>query len=659
MALSSVSVHVSLLASYRSMFLTRRFETRCLELRRADEFSGSIHLCAGQEAIPTGALSAMEAGDRVVATYRGHGWALACGVPIESLMAEICQRASGTNGGRAGSPFLSAPEFGFLGENSIVGAGVPLAAGAALAAVLTGSGRVAVVSIGDGATSQGATHEALVFAASRKLPMIVVCENNGWSEMTPFATVAGETSLVERVGALGMPAVNVDGNDPEAVADAVATAAARARAGDGPSFIEARCQRLWGHYNSDIEHYRPQADRDAAAAADPLPALRDRLIATGTPEGEVERLETDVQREIDAAAERVLAAPHPDPASARDHVYAPPRVVPEEATGSQESMTYVKAINEALRRELAECPEVIVYGEDIAAAGGIFGATRGLQESFGPERVFDTPIAEAAILGSAVGAAMEGLRPVVEIMWADFLLVALDQLVNQAANVRYLSRGERSAPMVVRTQQGVTPGSCAQHSQSLEALLAHIPGLRVGLPATPQDAYSMLRAAIADDDPCVLFEARSLYGGKGPVSLDSPVRGIGGARVVREGADVAIIAWGSAVPVCEAASELLAQQGIEATLLDLRWLSPLDSDAIAAAVSATNRVLVVHEANLTGGFGAEVAARIAHDHFDELDAPVTRLGAPDVRFPSAPSLQAVLAPSAADVVAAVEQLVGA
>jgi 2-oxoisovalerate dehydrogenase E1 component len=644
--------------AYRSMLTIRRFEERVLELRRADVFAGSIHLCAGQEAVPVGALAALDPDDRLVATYRGHGWALACGVPMERLMAEVCQRATGVNGGRGGSAHLMAPEFGLLGENSIVGAGMPIGAGAALAAQVAETGRVVAVSIGDGATSQGATHEALVFAAYRRLPLVVVCENNGWSEMTPIARIVPVADLSARVAGLGIAGATVDGNDPIAVRNAVADAAARARGGDGPTFIEARCHRLWAHYNGDAEHYRPTADRDAARAADPVASLRSRLAVAGVAEGDLAELEQRVAGLVDQAAEEASSASAPDPADARAHVNVAPAGAADTGEQSEErELTYGKAVNEALRRELAARPEVVVYGEDVGEAGGIFGVTRALQEEFGERRVFDMPIAEAAILGSAVGAALEGLRPVVEIMWADFMLVALDQLINQAANVRYVSGGRHGAPLVVRTQQGATPGSCAQHSQSLEALLAHIPGLRIGVPSTPQDAHSMLRAAVADEDPVVLFEARALYQRKQVVGLGGRREALGGARVRREGGDLAILGWGPMALAAEEAADALAGRGIEATVVDLRWLAPLDDEAIAAAVRRTNRVLVAHEANVTGGFGAEIAARIGERHFGDLDAPVRRVGAPDVRIPPTPALQGALLPSAASIERAAEQLV--
>ena len=408
---------------------------------------------------------------------------------------------------------LSAPHRRFIGENSIVGAGGPIACGVAIAAQVQGSGRVAIVSFGDGAMSQGALHEAFVFAAARDLPVIFVCENNGWSELTRTSKIARIERLARRSVGYGIEGVTVDGCDPVVVRDAVAQAAERARAGKGPTLIECKTVRLWGHYNRDIEHYRSSTDKNNAAERDPLLTLRGKLIrSSDCTDEELDAIDASVTAEIDAVVKRCLAMPLPDPSTARDHNYAPPAVIPSAVADiSEEEMTTVKAINRALHDELAADPAILVYGEDVGHAGGIFGASRDLQKKFGEARVFDTPIAESAILGSAVGAAMEGMRPIVEIMWGDFLLVALDSIINQAANVRYLTRGQCGAPMVVRTQQGATPGSCAQHSQCLETLLAHIPGLKVGFPSTPQDAYTMLRAAAHDSDPCILFEARGLY----------------------------------------------------------------------------------------------------------------------------------------------------
>jgi 2-oxoisovalerate dehydrogenase E1 component len=644
--------------AYRAMLRIRVFEERVQALRDEDVIAGSVHLCAGQEAIPVGAAAALGESDRVVPTYRGHGWAIARGVPLDVLLAEICQRATGLNGGRGGSAYFAAPASGLLlGENSVVGAGMPIAGGLALAAQLQSSGRVAVASIGDGATSQGAVHEALVFAAGRRLPLIVVCENNTWSEMTATAAMLVHDDLAGRARSYGMAAATVDGCDPLAVQEAVAAAALRARAGEGPSFLDCKTVRLWGHYNADVEHYRPKEDKAAAAADDPLPRLRRMLVESGVADDEeLAQLEAAVRDEVAAAEQFARSSPEPDPSTARDHVNRRVTIARPPARPDGEETSFVLAVNAAIRAELTDRPELVVFGEDVGVAGGVFGATRNLQKEFGADRVFDMPIAESAILGAAIGLAAEGLRPVAEIMWSDFLLVALDQLVNQAANARYISRGDRTLPLVVRTQQGVTPGSCAQHSQSLEALLAHVPGLRVGLPATPQDAYSMLRAAIADDDPCIVIESRALYQQKGPLFPDVDPD-IGGARVYRTGRDLVLITWGRMLHATLAASETLADEGVDTTVLDLRWLAPLDEESLAEVVGDGGRVLIVHEANRTGGFGAEIAARLADRFFDNLDAPVKRLAAPDIRFPAAPVLQHALVPDASAIVTAAHELV--
>lgn len=646
------------LSAFRDLSFIRAFEQKAwdLSVEQPPAVVGSVHLCAGQEAIPVGACSVLGAHDRVIATYRGHGWALALGLDPQAVMDEICHRESGLNGGRAGSPYMMAPEQRFIGENSIVGAGAPIANGVAMALQASGDGGVVVVSFGEGAMNQGALHEGLVFAASRNLPVVFVCENNGWSELTPTARIVKIDRMSKRAAGYGMPGATIDGCDPLAVRDTMAIAVARARNGEGPSFIECNTVRLWGHYNRDVEHYRPREDRISAEAREPIARLRGRLLDAGmASEQELQATTDAVLAEVDHIGRKATAAPHPDPATAALHVVSAPEATTPSAWDNApeaKEMTYQQAVNEALRAELAARPATRVFGEDVGHAGGIFGCTRNLQREFGENRVFDTPIAEASILGAAVGAAMSGLRPVAEIMWMDFLMVAMDQLVNQAANVRYVSRGAASAPMVVRVQQGATPGSCSQHSQSLEALLAHIPGLKVGLPSTPQDAYDMLRAAIADPDPCVIIEARSLYQTKGVV--DGFRTSVGASRSRRDGADLVLISWGPMANTAELAAARLAETGVEAAVLDLRWLSPLDETALIRVTQAAGgRALILHEANRTGGFGAEIMSRLIERGFSR----IARIGAPDIRVPAAPVLQATLLPSVDTIVAAARALV--
>jgi len=309
------------------------------------------------------------------------------------------------------------------------------------------------------------------------------------------------------------------------------------------------------------------------------------------------------------------------------------------------SATYAKAVNEALRRVLQDDSRCILYGEDVGTPGGVFGVTRGLKADFG-ERVFDTPISETAMLGAALGAAMMGMRPIVEIMWIDFTLVAMDQIVNQISKIRYVSAGRLGAPLVIRTQQGVLPGACAQHAQNLEALYTHVPGLKVGVPTTAQDAYSMLVAAHASEDPVLIIENRGLYhAAPQELILGGPPEPTGGARVRRAGIDITLLTWGAMLDRVLDAAEALASEGVSAEVIDARWLNPFDWDALEASVGKTHRLLIVHEANVTGGFGAEISATVNERLFGSLAAPVTRLGLPDTSIPAAPHLQAALYPN--------------
>jgi len=654
-----------LLDCFRKMLQIRTVEQQALDLSRATPpaILGSIHLCAGQEAVPVAAIAGLEEADQIVATYRGHGWALASGLTTVEVIGEICQRTLGINGGRGGSAYMMAPWTRFIGENSIVGAGVPIACGVALANKIASNRRVALVSIGDSAFNQGATHEGLAFAAARSLPLIVICENNGWSELTPSSVTYTIARIAQRASGYGIPGLTIDGTDPIAIRDTVRQAAERARGGSGPVVIECRVPRLWGHYNRDIEHYRSKEDRQAAADRDPIVLLSNRLQESGLADrASLDRIADEVRSEIEGVVQKVLDSPVPEAATATNSVWAAKAPVPvsqAEETAPQ-TMSYLQAIQEALSRELQTRPEVLVYGEDVGHAGGIFGASRGLQKTYGPERVFDTPIAESAILGSAVGAALRGMKPIVEIMWADFMLVALDQLINQAANIRYITGGRCGVPLVVRTQQGATPGSCAQHSQSLEALLTHIPGLRIAIPGTPQDAYSILRSAVADPDPCVVFEARSLYQSSGPVVASDRIEPIGKAALRKPGTDAVIVAWGTMVRVALEAASTLEADGLNVGVLDLRWLSPLDETSLCQAVAdAQGRVVVAHEANVTGGFGAEVIARLHERLGHAIAIRASRVGAPDIRMPASPVLSQELLPNAARIAAAVRSLVSA
>lgn len=322
-----------------------------------------------------------------------------------------------------------------------------------------------------------------------------------------------------------------------------------------------------------------------------------------------------------------------------------------------EKFTFATAANAALRRSLVERPEVILYGEDLALPGGVFGVTKGLQAEFG-DRVFDTPISESAILGSAIGAAMMGARPIVEIMWSDFMFVAFDQVINQAANVRYLSRGAVTAPVTIRTQQGMSAGACAQHSQSVEALLLHVPGIRVAMPSTAQDAYDVLLSAVWSDDPTIVIENRTLYHGeRTEVSTGGPIEQPGRAHVVRSGTDLTLVTWGAMRQVAIEAADALVPLGFDIEVIDARWLSPFDYSTVVESVNRTSKLAVLHEATRTGGFGAEVVIGV-QERGARLSHVPLRIATPDVRVPAATNMMATLRPSAASVARSISTYLG-
>jgi len=320
------------------------------------------------------------------------------------------------------------------------------------------------------------------------------------------------------------------------------------------------------------------------------------------------------------------------------------------------TITYREALREALFEEMEADDRVIVMGEDVGRYGGAYAVSRGLLERFGDQRIIDTPMSEAAIVGAALGAAAVGARPVAEIMYMDFITLVMDQLVNQAAKLHYMFGGQLKAPMVVRAQQGIGRGAGAQHSQSLEAWLAHVPGLKVVAPATAADAKGLLKAAIRDDDPVMFIEHKGLYARKGTDPGSEHVVPLGVADIKRAGRDVTVVAWSNMLHAALAAAETLAGSGIEAEVVDLRTLSPLDMDTVLESCGRTRRLLVVHEACLTGGLGAEIAARVATDLFGRLRAPVRRLATPDVVLPANTVLERELVPDAEDIASAVSEM---
>jgi 2-oxoisovalerate dehydrogenase E1 component len=634
------------LSRFEMMLLIRKFEERAAKLYSDGAIPGFVHLSTGQEAGPAGVCAALETDDIITSTHRGHGHVLAKGADVTGMFAELFGRATGTCGGYGGSMHIAAPELGIYGANGIVGAGVPIATGASFAMRVRGQGRVAVSFFGDGAVATGAFHEAVNLAAIWSLPILFVCEVNGYSEFSRTED-QHKVPLSTRMAGYGIHHVAVDGTDVEAVYAATQDLLPGIRAGDGPAFLEVRTLRWRGHYEGDTQKYRdPAEDR-----SDTIVMARARLAEAGHLQA-IEAIEAAVESRIEQAVTTALAAPEPDPsrleAMTLRGTYPQPPIEFSEPAPGQKPVRVSQALRRGLDDALGADDRVVLAGIDVAG-GNVFGLTRGLADKY-PGRVWDTPIAETAICGLAVGAAMDGLAPVVEIMYLDFIGVCLDQILNQAAKLPFMTGGSASMGLTVRTQFGVGRSSGSQHSQSLEAIFAHIPGLVVVMPSSVQDHYGLLRSAIESPDPVIFIENRMLYEAAGPAFDESYRTPLGKARIAREGGDITIVASSRAVWTALEAAETLAAEGISAEVVDLRTISPWDKQTVLDSLSKTNRLMVHVEGVREFGVSAEIVATAADEGFWSLDAPLRRLAGRKSPVPYSPSLERGWLPTAADLV---------
>lgn len=645
-----------LLELQRRMLRIRGFEERVAARYRDGEVPGFVHLSIGQEAAAVGACWPLRVDDVITSTHRGHGHCLAKGLAPYGMFAELMARDDGTNRGRGGSIHIADPHLGIFGANGIVAAGPPIAVGAALAARLRGRDSVAVAFFGDGAVAAGAFHEAVNLAAVWGLPVVFFCENNGYAEFSPAATQHAAT-LEQRAAGYGVEFLAADGNDVVATATAMEAVVAATRAGRGPTIVEATTYRHHGHYEGDPERYRSRDEVREWAARDPLVVHAARLREAGIGDDMIAEVEASVTRELDDALAAARRSRPPHPSTLGEFVGRDRPDLPEPPGPGPDAPVFrtMDAIRTALEVELETDDRVFVAGIDVGAGGNVFGLTRGLQERFG-ERVRDTPIAETAIVGLGVGAAMAGMRPVVEVMYLDFVGVCFDQLLNQAAKLPFMTGGAAEMALTVRTQFGAGRSSGSQHSQSLEALLAHIPGLTVVMPSTPADTYGLLRAAIQDPNPVVFIENRLLYGTTGPRPPVDHVVPLGRAAVVRPGTDVTVVSVSRMVHEALAAAEEVAADGISVEVVDLRTVAPLDTTTILESVARTGRLLIAHEAVVPFGIGAEIAATVARDAFWHLDAPVERVGAAPTPPPYAPELERAWLPNRHDIAEALRRL---
>jgi pyruvate/2-oxoglutarate/acetoin dehydrogenase E1 component/TPP-dependent pyruvate/acetoin dehydrogenase alpha subunit len=670
-----------LIAYLRQVMEIRTLENTIANLLSKAVLKGASHLYAGQEAVAVGAIAALRDDDLITSTHRGHGHAHAHGDKAaktpqakqehyNKMMAEVMGKSGGYCKGKGGSMHIADVEHGNLGATGIVGGNIPVAVGAALAQKLQDTQRVVVCFFGDGASNTGNFHESLNMASTWDLPVIFVVENNLYGMSVPFKKVTKLPDIASRACAYGIPGEVVDGMDVLAVRSAVAKAAERARRGEGPTLIEAKTYRWFGHSHSDPRAYRTREEEAEWKRRDPITVMKENLEAVKLlSENEFEAMETAVDAKMEKAMAFSNASPEPNPEDVTTDVFAPAKFTTADyetdrrlraaiRDGSvKREISYAQALVEAAREEMLRDPKVFIMGEDVGLYGGAYGATRDLFKEFGEKRVIDTPISEATIGGAAVGAAMAGMRPIAEIMYVDFTPLAMDQVANQGAKNRYMFGGKTSVPMVIRTEGGAGRAIAAHHSQSLESLWTHFPGIYVVMPSTAYDAKGLLKAAIRDDNPVMFIEHKMLYKEKGFVPEEEYIIPFGVADIKRPGKDVTLVTYSRQVLNSLEAANKLADEGIDVEVIDLRTLKPLDIDTIVASIKKTGRLVGVTEAYENTSFINEVMAQVNEQAFDYLDAPMIRVASANVPVPRAEVLEDGAIPNVGRIMAACRKVV--
>jgi 2-oxoisovalerate dehydrogenase E1 component len=651
-----------LMQLYQTMMKMRVFEDKVAELYTMGLFHGPVHLYNGEEAVAAGICANLRKDDYILSTHRGHGHCIAKGSSTDKLMAELMGKVSGYNHGRGGSMHIMDFANGNLGTNGIVGAGIPIATGAGLSAKLRGTDQVAVCFFGDGASNQGTFHEGINLAAMWNLPVIFVCENNLYSTWTRQSDIMRIKDIADRAKAYGIPGVAIDGNNVLQVYETGKAAVQSARQGKGPTLIECKTYRHRGHNEGDSPSmYRAKEEFSEWKEKDPIGRLKKHLLETKQfSEEDFRKTDAEIAEEIEEAVRFAKADPYPPIEEATKNVYFVGR---EPLSGSLEKivsereLSYREAIREAIIEEMKRDETVFVYGQGfMGIRGGAFTVMKGLQDMFGKERVRDAPISESAMVGCAVGAALTGTKPIVEIQYMDWITLGMDQIVNQMTKMRFLSDGQVKVPAIVRTCFGILSSNGPHHSQSFESWFMHVPGLKVIMPSTPYDAKGLLKAAIRDENPCLYLEHKALYNLRGSVPEEDYVIPLGRADVKREGDNVTIIAIARMVHCAIEAANELEKQGINAEVIDPRTISPFDKQTVVDSVRKTGKVVIVHEACRTGGVAGEITSMIVEEAFDYLDAPIVRVTGLDAPVPYSPPLEKHYLPDKTKIVEAVRKI---
>jgi 2-oxoisovalerate dehydrogenase E1 component len=665
---SSHLKHEQTVALYRSMVLIRRCEEQLARSHQRGLIHGACHTYVGQEAIAAGVCAHLRTSDVVFSTHRGHGHALAKGVSPRALFAELFGRFTGCSHGRGGSMHLFAPEAGMMGTSGIVGPCILQAAGAGYSFKLLETDQVAVAFFGDGAVNNGAFHEGLNMASIWKLPVVFVCENNQFATEVPFAYAAGNPGVASRGASYGMPGVDVDGNDVRAVFEAADAAIRQARRGVGPTLLECRTYRTRPHAEGMGDYtYRTRDEVEAWKTRCPIQLFRSSILEESSEaSSELQAIDSEIEAIVADALQFAEASPFPDRSTATRFVFdeskkpaaiaSPPGPNSARAQVPAREISFMQATLDGLAEEMARDPAIFVMGEGSGKRGGNFKTTTGLYDVYGPIRLCDTPICERGFVGLGCGAAMTGARPVIDFMFADFILDSVGEIVNQIAKIQYMSSGRLRMPILLRGCIGVGHSAATHHSGSYYPMYAHFPGLRVVVPSNPYDAKGLLKQALRCNDPVMFLEHRELLAIKGPVPEEDYQIEFGRAAVVRQGQDVTVVALALMVLHTLAVCEQMAAEGISVELIDPRTVAPLDVETIRKSVAKTGRLLIVDETFAPCGIGAEIAAQLVDVGFDDLDAPIRRLNGAFTPTPYSPSLEAAVVPDPDSIAQAIRDL---
>ena len=643
----------------KGMLRIRRFEDKCAELYTQQKIRGFLHLYDGEEAIAVGIIRLLTEQDRVVATYREHGHALARGISMGAVLAEMFGKAEGCAGGRGGSMHLFSRDHLFYGGNAIVGGGLPMAVGLALADRMQDGEAITSCFFGEGAVAEGEFHESLNLAALWKLPVLFICENNGFAMGSALALTESQTDISAKAQCYDIQSEAVDGMDVVAVEVAARRALKYIAETGKPYFLECRTYRFRAHSMFDAQLYRSKKEVEEWRQKGPILRFQTWLNDSGLLHSdEVSEIIVEVDEEIAQAVAFAEAGTDEPVQTLTRFVMAPDRPEPPRPAppGKRIETTYREAVKAGIVDAMTRDPRVFLMGEDVGHYGGCYAVSKGLLDQFGPDRIRDTPLSESGFTGAGIGAAIAGMRPIVEVMTVNFSLLALDQILNTAATLRHMSNNQFGVPVVIRMATGAGKQLAAQHSHSLEGWYAHIPGLRVLAPATMEDARGMLWTALEDPDPVLIFENVMLYNRSGDIAENAGPVDIDQAAVRRAGTDISLITYGGSLFKTLEAADALAVDGISAEVIDLRSLRPLDMETIGASVAKTHRALIVDEGWRSGSLAAEIGMRLAEDRFFDLDAPLGRVCSQEVPIPYAGHLEKASIPQADRIIAATKSL---